>query len=1007
MKRLLLSLILIVASVPAFATSLTWTGGGGDGMWATAANWSPAAVPQTGDDLTLDANATSTTNNLPASTVLLRVIAAAGDTINGSTIHITDRLGGGTTTIWNAPIATAGGTVGGGVFNGAIDFGTSDGNINYAVNPQTSVFNAPLSGSSATVRVHGTATFNADSPAFTSALIIERGSSGCQGDTAFYATIPASSTGVFCNTKGSGTVGPLVVNATFSPSTTTSAVGTFHSGNFRHIYQSVLNNGPFVVDINGSGAGTGYDQLQVTGTVWIDAPISVRTGSFTPAPGQSFVIVANDGSDPVDVNKHASPGTAWEEGATITASDSGRKFHITYAGGDGNDIVLTALGPATASATSSPNPSVSGQFITIDVAVTGSGSTPTGSVTFNGPHVITIPLNASGHAIYTTQLYAGNPGVCYAYNGDSNYASTQTQCVAQTVNKADTTTTVTQDSANQFLINARVEPVAPSQGFLNTGKVTPIINGVAQQPLTVPENSNLVQFALVNYPPGDYTVVAQYHDNFTFNDSASAPVTIHIRNTATMNVTPAPAIADQPFLVGVQVSGGSPTPTGTISIRNGSTLVGSGTLDGTGHANVNVSALPAGTYLLTAQYSGDGTYGALSSTFTQIVSDLRISTSDVSVVEGNSGTKTATVVVTLSSSGFANILVDYATEDGTALAGLDYQQTSGTLTFGPGETSKSISIPINGDTAAESDERFSVRLSNPRGAQLATSRAVVTIVNDDDAFTVVRDLEYANVNGTSLMLDLFLPVDGRVHPVIVGIDASDWNSPIRQTSVITREAGRGYAVALLSFRPASGAKMPAQIDDVKAAVRWLRANSARFNLDPSRFGAWGIGAGGHLAALLGVTNGEPVFDDPSLGNPAYPTHVRAIVDWYGPANLSTLATDSTVCGDIAAQITQLLGCSATSCPDAARNASPTTYVSHNDAAFLIMHGSADCNVPLSQSQALYNALRAANVDATLTVNETAGHGGTAWSNETLLKQVDAFFDRVLMPIPVRARSAHH
>jgi acetyl esterase/lipase len=212
----------------------------------------------------------------------------------------------------------------------------------------------------------------------------------------------------------------------------------------------------------------------------------------------------------------------------------------------------------------------------------------------------------------------------------------------------------------------------------------------------------------------------------------------------------------------------------------------------------------------------------------------------------------------------------------------------------------------------------------------------------------------------------------------------------------------GYAVASIEYRLSSQAIFPAQIHDCKAAVRFLRANAARYHLDPNCFGAWGSSAGGHLAALLGTSGGVKELEG-SAGNLEQSSRVQCVCDWFGPADLTTIVAQSgpeiKVPHDTA------------DCPEAhlvggplgenlakARLASPTTYVNKEAPPFLIMHGDRDDAIPLAQSQQLDAALRKAGVETTLIVIHGAGHGfggPAAWARPDLSQPVKEFFDKHL------------
>lgn len=252
-------------------------------------------------------------------------------------------------------------------------------------------------------------------------------------------------------------------------------------------------------------------------------------------------------------------------------------------------------------------------------------------------------------------------------------------------------------------------------------------------------------------------------------------------------------------------------------------------------------------------------------------------------------------------------------------------------------------------------------------------------------------------------LDLYLPPTGTgPFPVVLWVHGGGWQGGSRDlgpNAFQRRLHERGIAVATASYRLTGEAIWPAQIHDLKAAVRWLRANASRYALDTSRIGAWGSSAGGHLVAMLGTTGQEPTLEG-TLGNATFSSRVHAVVDWYGPTDL--LAMDaharSVGCPTTGHNLpnsaeSRLLGGLLQDRIPQAREASPVNWVSEDDAVFLLQHGSADCTVPWPQSAALHDALRAQLGPARVTYErlEGAGHGGPQFTGAANVDKVLAFF----------------
>ena len=238
----------------------------------------------------------------------------------------------------------------------------------------------------------------------------------------------------------------------------------------------------------------------------------------------------------------------------------------------------------------------------------------------------------------------------------------------------------------------------------------------------------------------------------------------------------------------------------------------------------------------------------------------------------------------------------------------------------------------------------------------------------------VGNLAYAS-QSEAQRLDLYLPPDAeRPLPLLVFIHGGAWMGGDKRNEyaagVVPLFVGEGYAVASINYRLSAEAVFPAQLLDVKAAIRWLRANAAAYGIDPDRIAAAGESAGAHLAALLGTSAGEAAFDDPGLGNRGVSSAVSAVIDWYGPVDLLTadaqLAANPACAGALRAPdepdpaSSQLLGAPPAEVPELAATANPITYLVPGRVVppFLIEHGDVDCVVPYQGSVALHDAIEA-------------------------------------------------
>ncbi|HJW96332.1 MAG TPA: Ig-like domain repeat protein [Thermoanaerobaculia bacterium] len=575
--------------------------------------------------------------------------------------------------------------------------------------------------------------------------------------------------------------------------------------------------------------------------------------------------------------------------------------------------------------------------------------------------------------------------------------------------------TITSPGADTTFYGQPVTIDATASGALGTpsGTITFRAKSAVQSSTsTVPLVNGHASITMRDIATATATISAHYNGDGTYSETDSNTLSHTVNNA---NTRTSLRSSNNPALPGEPV-----TFTATVQLVPASTLVphlgyvhffvdGESASTQTlieGEAAYTTSALALGGHAITATYEPNPPLapwfnsfnGSQSAPLTQQVREPGppvITPHPATVFEGNSGTSSANVTVTLTSASQSPVSVSYATADGTATAPGDYTAASGTLTFAPGETSKTISIAIAGDTVPEAEERLFVLFSNPLNAMLGASSVRVSIINDDAFYTAAQGVEFASPGGRSLVADIYVPAGNGPFPAIVAIDANDWWEPRMTNDLALREASRGYVVAMLSFRSPAAAPFPAQIHDIKAGVRWLRANAARFSVDPARIGALGIGGGAHLAELLGTTT-DGVLDDPAEGNAALSSRVRAVAALYGASDLPLLASDPTSCADLSS-ITQLLGCAPQSCPENALAASPITWATGgDDASFLLLHGTDDCVVPASQSQRLYDALHAAHADATLMLIPNATHDSTDWATSAgVTIALDAFFDRML------------
>ncbi len=241
----------------------------------------------------------------------------------------------------------------------------------------------------------------------------------------------------------------------------------------------------------------------------------------------------------------------------------------------------------------------------------------------------------------------------------------------------------------------------------------------------------------------------------------------------------------------------------------------------------------------------------------------------------------------------------------------------------------------------------------PAAAAPATQAAPATRAEIE----VRRDLEYGTAGGQPLLLDAYVPpprADGSLRPAVVMIhgggfragDKRSWEPEAR------RVAEKGWVAFSVGYRLGEPVVFPAAVDDVEAAVRWIRARAADFGVDPRRIGAVGESAGGTLAAMLGVRGSGPLDRE---------ARVKAVVAWSAPLDLGRLARDRG-----AGWGTDLFGCAVAACPQAYADASPISHVDPTDAPTFLITSEEDPVVPATQSYDMAILLEEEGVPVRLT-----------------------------------------
>ena len=273
-----------------------------------------------------------------------------------------------------------------------------------------------------------------------------------------------------------------------------------------------------------------------------------------------------------------------------------------------------------------------------------------------------------------------------------------------------------------------------------------------------------------------------------------------------------------------------------------------------------------------------------------------------------------------------------------------------------------------------------------RGPDYSDARALYDVGPGfaDVAIQEIRGIDYARSDlGRKLRLNILRPVEksSKPRPVIVWVHGGGWgwrgvaDTYDQGTHVNYAFAMRGYFTVAIEYTLTSEAPFPAQIHDCKAAIRWLRAHAEEYHIDPEKIGVWGRSAGGHLVSLLGTSAGNPDLEG-NGGWPESPSHVNAVLDYFGPTDLNSIAGPHN--GEKEAHIRMVvgkfLGGPIEDRRELAELANPIRYVTQDSPPFLIIHGEKDLPVPFFQGEALHRCLASKGIESRLIGVKGAGHG---------------------------------
>jgi acetyl esterase/lipase len=270
------------------------------------------------------------------------------------------------------------------------------------------------------------------------------------------------------------------------------------------------------------------------------------------------------------------------------------------------------------------------------------------------------------------------------------------------------------------------------------------------------------------------------------------------------------------------------------------------------------------------------------------------------------------------------------------------------------------------------------------------------------ALTRVNDITYGTLGGEKLQLDIVRPNKPGPHPCVVcfhggawqmgtrrdptrlSLGYPFWKEPNRELGIMEKLAEQGYVVASVSYRFVPKHKFPAPIEDAKTAVRFLRTNAKKYDIDPDQFAALGFSAGGHSALMLGLTDSSAGFDGDLY--PGVSSQVQCVVDFFGPTDLSLYAESE---GLVDSFMVPFLTKQCKTDPTCYKRASPLEYVTKNAPPTMVIHGTVDLLVPIIHSERLVKKMKAAGVETEFLPMQWKGHG---WSGPAVRESALASLD---------------
>ena len=266
-----------------------------------------------------------------------------------------------------------------------------------------------------------------------------------------------------------------------------------------------------------------------------------------------------------------------------------------------------------------------------------------------------------------------------------------------------------------------------------------------------------------------------------------------------------------------------------------------------------------------------------------------------------------------------------------------------------------------------------------------------------ESYKKLTDIPFIKNHVKNQKLDLYLPSKVKNPKLLVWIHGGAWRRGDKKSVPVKQLLKKGYAIASVNYRLSPEAKFPAQIHDLKASIRFLRANAEKYGYKAEKIAILGSSAGGHLVALLAVTNGHKELEGNLGEHLNVSSDIQAAVNYYGPTNFMTILKQSTPHG-LSVRVPALellLGDRPEKKQELAKLASPVNHVDKNDPPMLIYHGDQDPQVPINQSHELYGKYLEHKLPCEFKVVYGGAHGGKGFFTDKQMSEIDKFLQSTL------------